>query len=39
MELNCKDLNIVTWDYEKEETINNIKINFIPLWKFLLGIK
>jgi len=39
IELNCKDLNIVTWDYEKEETINNIKINFIPLWKFLLDIK
>ncbi len=33
----CKDLFIITWDEEKEETINNKKIKYIPLWKWLLG--
>jgi uncharacterized protein len=35
-ELKCKDLIIITKDIEKEEKINNIKIKFIPLWKWLL---
>lgn len=35
-ELKCKDLNIITEDYEKEEKIEKRKIKFIPLWKWLL---
>lgn len=34
-ELLCKNLIIITWDYEDEETINGEKIKFIPLWKWL----
>ena len=36
--LRCKDLLIITWDYEDETLINNKKIIFKPLWKFLLKI-
>ncbi len=35
-ELNCKNLLILTWDYEGEEKFREKKINFIPLWKWLL---
>ncbi len=34
-ELRCKNLTVITWDYEAEE--NNIK--FIPLWAWLLNYK
>ncbi|MGC9166011.1 MAG: DUF4143 domain-containing protein, partial [Thermoprotei archaeon] len=34
--LNCKNLIIITWDYEDEQTIENNKIRFIPLWKWLI---
>ena len=34
--LKCKGLLMITWDYENEEIINNKKIKFIPLWKWLL---
>ena len=34
--LKCKDLLVITWDYEDELTINNKKIVFKPLWKWLL---
>ncbi|MBU4370004.1 ATP-binding protein [Patescibacteria group bacterium] len=37
-ELNCDDLLIITWDNEKRENIKGKKINFIPLWKWLLKI-
>jgi len=37
-ELKCKNLLIITWDYEAEEKIENKKIKFIPLWKWLLNI-
>lgn len=37
-ELKCKDLKIITWDYEDEERIENRKIAYIPLWKWLLEI-
>ena len=30
-ELRCKNLLVITWDYESEE-----KIKFVPLWKWLL---
>jgi len=35
-ELNCKDLLIITWDYENELKLENKVIRFIPLWKWLL---
>jgi len=34
--LNCKNLVVITWDYEDEITIENRKIVFRPLWKWLL---
>ena len=35
-ELKCKELLIITYDYEAEERIKSKKIKFIPLWKWLL---
>lgn len=35
-ELKCKDLVIITKDYEKIEIYGKIKIKYIPLWKWLL---
>ncbi|MFH7880469.1 MAG: ATP-binding protein [Candidatus Aenigmatarchaeota archaeon] len=35
-ELKCKNLLIITWDYEDELEIDNKKIKFIPLWKWLI---
>ena len=35
-ELKCKNLLVITWDYEGEEEFKNRKIKFIPLWKWLL---
>ncbi|HLD72279.1 MAG TPA: ATP-binding protein [Candidatus Nanoarchaeia archaeon] len=32
--LRCKNLTVITWDYEAEEN----KIKFIPLWKWLLRV-
>ena len=32
-ELKCKNLTVITWDYEEEG-----EINYVPLWKWLLGI-
>ncbi len=37
-ELKCKDLLVITWDYESEEVIDGRKIKFIPLWKWLIKI-
>jgi predicted AAA+ superfamily ATPase len=31
-ELGCKNLRIITWDYESEDE----GIHYIPLWKWLL---
>ncbi|MBU5678836.1 MAG: ATP-binding protein [Candidatus Aenigmarchaeota archaeon] len=36
--LRCKNLLIITWDYEDEIKIENKKIVFKPLWKWLLNI-
>jgi len=36
--LKCKDLLIITWDYEDEIKENNKVIKCIPLWKWLLEI-
>jgi predicted AAA+ superfamily ATPase len=34
--LNCKNLVVITWDYEDKISIENRKIIFKPLWKWLL---
>jgi len=34
--LKCKDLLIITWDYEDEIKENNKVIKCVPLWKWLL---
>ncbi len=36
--LRCKNLLVITWDYESEEIVNGKKIKFMPLWKWLLKI-
>ena len=36
--LKCKDLLIITWDYEDEIKENNKVIKCVPLWKWLLEI-
>jgi len=36
-ELNCRNLVVITWDYETEEEQESRKIEFIPLWRWLLG--
>ena len=38
-ELRCNNLFVITWDYESEEKIEGKKVKFIPLWKWILGIK
>lgn len=35
-ELKCKDLVIISREREGEETVDGVKIRFIPLWKWLL---
>ena len=35
-ELKCKNLKVITWDYEGREEFRNREIEFIPLWKWLL---
>lgn len=37
IELRCKHLKIITDDYEDEEQHKDLKIIFIPLWKWLLA--
>ncbi|UCE37550.1 MAG: ATP-binding protein [Thermoplasmata archaeon] len=36
-ELGCKKLKIITWDYEEKERVKGKNIEYIPLWKWLLG--
>jgi len=38
-ELRCRNLLVITWDYESEERAGGIKIKFVPLWKWLLDSK
>ncbi|MEM2935214.1 MAG: DUF4143 domain-containing protein, partial [Candidatus Thermoplasmatota archaeon] len=35
-QLNCKDLKIITWDYEDKLKIGNRVIDFLPLWKWIM---
>ena len=37
-ELKCKNLLIITWDYEDELKIDNKTIRCVPLWKWLLTV-
>ncbi|MEM5861369.1 MAG: ATPase, partial [Candidatus Aenigmatarchaeota archaeon] len=36
-QLKCKDLLVITWDYEDQLKIENKKIVFKPLWKWLVA--
>jgi predicted AAA+ superfamily ATPase len=36
-ELECDDLLVITWDHKGEEDFKGKKIEFVPLWKWLLG--
>lgn len=36
-ELKCRNLLIITWDYEAKEKIKGKRIEFVPLWKWLLA--
>ncbi len=36
--LGCKNLKVITWDYKERETHNGLEIEFIPLWRWLLGV-
>lgn len=38
-ELKCKDLLVITWNYEDEQTIEKRKIKFVPLWRWLVEYK
>jgi predicted AAA+ superfamily ATPase len=40
-ELNAERLTVITWYHEDEEVRENIRIHYIPLWKWVLkrGIK
>ena len=35
-ELSCRDLTVVTWDYEGTERAGGRAVTFVPLWKWLL---
>jgi len=35
-ELDCKDLIVISWDYEAEDVFKGERIKFIPLWKWLI---
>jgi len=34
--LKCRNMTVITWDYERVEKYKNKKIKFLPLWKWLL---
>lgn len=36
-ELKCRNLIVITWNYEDKLNINNKTIKYIPLWKWLLN--
>jgi len=38
VELKCKDLLTITWDYEDELRLENREVKFLPLWKWLTGV-
>jgi uncharacterized protein len=36
-ETKCKNLVVLTWDYEAKEISDNMEIHYLPLWKWLIG--
>ena len=36
-EFKCKNLTIITWDYEGELAVENKPVKCIPLWKWLIS--
>lgn len=36
-ETKCKNLLVLTWDLEAEEKLQGKQINYLPLWKWLIG--
>jgi len=37
-ELKCRNLSVITGDYEGDEEIKGKRVRFLPLWKWLLGV-
>jgi len=37
-ELKCKNLKVITWDYESKDKFKGKSIKFVPLWKWLLNL-
>ena len=35
-DLRCKNISVITWDYEKETKLKGKAIKFMPLWRWLL---
>ncbi len=35
-ETECEHLTVITWDYERKETVEGKEIRFMPLWKWLI---
>lgn len=35
-ELGCRELLVITWDYEGEELVDGKRVRFVPLWRWLL---
>jgi len=38
-EIRCKNLCVITWDYEAKEKSDDKQIQYLPLWKWLLTAK
>ncbi|MEM3661831.1 MAG: hypothetical protein QXG73_03315 [Candidatus Micrarchaeaceae archaeon] len=34
--LRCKKLTIVTWEYEASKDFSKQRVDFVPLWRWLL---
>lgn len=39
VESRCKHLTVITWDYETKETVDDMEVHYLPLWKWLVSIK
>ncbi|MEM4335719.1 MAG: ATP-binding protein [Candidatus Anstonellales archaeon] len=37
--LKCKKIIVLTWEYEDKKRLDSVAIEFIPLWKWLMGIQ
>ncbi|MDI9619993.1 MAG: DUF4143 domain-containing protein [Candidatus Nezhaarchaeota archaeon] len=37
-QLNCNNLNMITWDYEDEKRYANKTIKFTPFWKWAINL-